>query len=58
VYLKVLPMKRLPCFKVRDKLATRFIGPYRITKEREEDFKAEFSNFFSDPSESQGRDLF
>jgi hypothetical protein len=53
VYLKVLPMRRLRRFKVRGKLTSRFIGPFKITKEREEEFKAEFSNFFSDPSESQ-----
>jgi hypothetical protein len=28
------------------------------TWEREEELKAEFPNFFSDPSESRGRDLF
>jgi hypothetical protein len=28
------------------------------TWEREEELKAEFPNFFSDPSESQGRDSF
>jgi hypothetical protein len=56
VYLKVLPMRRLWHFKVRGKLAPRFIGAFKITKEREEEFKAEFSNFFSDPSESRGRD--
>jgi hypothetical protein len=28
------------------------------TWEREEELKAEFSSFFSDPSESQGQDLF
>jgi hypothetical protein len=28
------------------------------TWEREEEFKVEFPSFFSDPSESQGRDLF
>jgi hypothetical protein len=28
------------------------------TWEREEELKVEFSNFFSDPSESQGRDSF
>jgi hypothetical protein len=28
------------------------------TWEREEEFNAEFSSFFSDPSESQGRDSF
>jgi hypothetical protein len=58
VYLKVLPMRRLRRFKVRGKLEPRFIGPFKIMKEREEDFKAEFSNFFSDPSESRGRDSF
>jgi hypothetical protein len=58
VYLKVLPMRRLRHFKVRGKLAPKFIGPFRITKEREEEFKAEFMNFFFDPSESRGRDSF
>jgi hypothetical protein len=28
------------------------------TREREEEFKVEFLNFFSDPSESRGRDSF
>jgi hypothetical protein len=46
VYLKVLPMRRLRRFKVRGKLTSRFIGPFKITKEREEEFKAEFSIFF------------
>jgi threonine dehydratase len=58
VYLKVLPMRRLRCFKVRGKLTPRFIGPFKITKEREEEFKAEFLNFFSDSFESQGQDSF
>jgi hypothetical protein len=58
VYLKVLPMRRLRCFKVRGKLAPRFIGPFKITKEREEEFKAKFLNFFSDLSESRGPDSF
>jgi hypothetical protein len=52
IYLKVLPKRRLWCFKVRGKLPPRFICPFKITKETEEDFKAEFPNFFSDPSES------
>jgi hypothetical protein len=52
MYLKVLPMRRLRHFKVRGKLAPRSIGPFKIMKEREEDFKGEFSNFFSDPFES------
>jgi hypothetical protein len=54
VYLKVLPMRRLRRFKVRVKLAPRFIVPFKIMKEREEEFKAEFLNFFSNPSESWG----
>jgi hypothetical protein len=58
MYLKVLPMRRLQRFKVRGKLAPRFIGPFKITKEREQDFKAEFPNFFSDSSKSRGRDSF
>jgi hypothetical protein len=146
VYLKVSPMRGLRCFKVRGKLAPRFIRPFKIlekrgavayqlellpqlsdvhdvfyisqlkkclcvpkeqlpmedldakehlsykeypvkiletseritrnkkikmckvqwshhieeeaTWEREEELKAEFPNFFSDPSESQGRDSF
>jgi hypothetical protein len=51
-------MRRLQRFKVRGKLAPRFIGPFKITKEREQDFKAEFPNFFSDSSKSRGRDSF
>jgi hypothetical protein len=47
-------MRRLRCFKVRGKLAPRFIGPFKIMKEREEEFKEEFPSFFFDPSESQG----
>jgi hypothetical protein len=58
VYLKVLPMRRLRHFKVRGKLTPRFIGPFEIMKEREEEFKAEFQNFFSNPSASRGRDPF
>jgi hypothetical protein len=58
VYLRVLPMRRLLHFKIQAKLAPRFIGPLTITKEREEEFKAEFVSFSSDPSESRGRDLF
>jgi hypothetical protein len=58
MYLKVLPIRRLWCFKVQDKLVPRFIGPFKITKEREEDFKADFLNFFSDPFESWRRDSF
>jgi hypothetical protein len=54
MYLTVLPMRRLQRFKVRGKLAPRFIGPFKIMKEREEEFKPEFLNFFSDPSKSWG----
>jgi hypothetical protein len=36
VYLKVLPMRGLRCFKVRGKLAPRFIGPFKILKKRGE----------------------
>jgi hypothetical protein len=49
-------MRRLQHFKVRGKLTPRFIGPFKITKEGEEEFNAVFLNFFSDPSESRGRD--
>jgi hypothetical protein len=58
VHLKVSLMRGLRRFKVRGKLAPRFIDPFKITKEREEELKVEFSNFFSDPSESLGRDSF
>jgi hypothetical protein len=34
VYLKVSPMRGLRCFKVRGKLASRFIGPFKITEKR------------------------
>jgi hypothetical protein len=36
VYLKVSPMRGLRCFKVRGKLAPRFIGPFKIFKKRGE----------------------
>jgi hypothetical protein len=36
VYLKVLPMRGLQHFKVRGKLASRFIGPFKITEKRGE----------------------
>jgi hypothetical protein len=53
-YLKVLPMRRLRCFKVRGKHAPRFIGSFKIMKEREEEFKEEFLSFFSDSFETRG----
>jgi hypothetical protein len=36
VYLKVSPMKGLRHFKVRGKLAPRFVGPFKITEKRGE----------------------
>jgi hypothetical protein len=36
VYLKVSPMRGLCCFKVRGKLAPRFIGPFKIFEKRGE----------------------
>jgi hypothetical protein len=47
-------MRGLRRFNVRGKLTSRFIGPFKITKAREEELKAEFLNFFFDPSESRG----
>jgi hypothetical protein len=36
VYLKVSPMRRLCCLKVRGKLTPRFIGPFKILEKRGE----------------------
>jgi hypothetical protein len=36
VYLKVSPMRGLRRFKVRGKLAPRFIGPFKILEKRGE----------------------
>jgi hypothetical protein len=36
VYLKVSPMRGLHCFKVRGKLAPRFIAPFMILEKRGE----------------------
>jgi hypothetical protein len=36
VYLKVSPMRGLRRFKVRGKLAPKFIGPFKILKKRGE----------------------
>jgi hypothetical protein len=47
-------MRDLRHFKIQGKLAPRFFGPIEINKEREEELKAEFLIFFSDPSESRG----
>jgi hypothetical protein len=49
VYLKVSPVRGLQHFKEQGKLTPRFFGPFKITEEREE-LKAEFPNFFPDPS--------
>jgi hypothetical protein len=46
VYLKVSPMRSLRCFKVRGNFSPRFIDPFKITKEREEELKIEFPSFF------------
>jgi hypothetical protein len=46
VYLKVSPMRSLRCFKVRGNFSPRFIDPFKITKEREEELKTEFPSFF------------
>jgi hypothetical protein len=42
VYLKVSPMIGLRRFNVRGKLTSRFIGPFKITKAREEELKENF----------------
>jgi hypothetical protein len=36
VYLKVSPMRGLHCFKIRGKLAPRYIGPFKILEQRGE----------------------
>jgi hypothetical protein len=36
VYLKVSPMRGLRRFKIRGKLATRYIGPFKILEQRGE----------------------
>jgi hypothetical protein len=36
VYLKVSPMRGLCRFKIRGKLAPRYIGPFRIPEQRGE----------------------
>jgi hypothetical protein len=54
VDLKMSPMRDLRYFKVRVKLAPRFIGHFKIMEEREGEGNAEFPNFFFDPSESRG----
>jgi hypothetical protein len=36
VYIKVSPMRGLPHFKIREKLAPRYIGPFKILEQRGE----------------------
>jgi hypothetical protein len=36
IYHKVSPMRGLRCFKIRGKLAPRFIGPFKILEKRGE----------------------
>jgi hypothetical protein len=49
VYLKVSPMRGLRRFKVRGKLAPRFIGPYKILEKRGEvAYQLELSSQLSD----------
>jgi hypothetical protein len=36
VYRKVSPMRGLRCFKVRGKIASRYIGPFKILEKRGE----------------------
>jgi hypothetical protein len=55
VYLKVSPMRGLRHFKVRGKITSRIIDPFKTTEEREEESKVEFPNFFFDPSESRSK---
>jgi hypothetical protein len=48
-YLKVSPMRGLCHFKVRGKLAPRFIGPFKITEKRGEvAYQLELSSQLSD----------
>jgi hypothetical protein len=49
VYLKVSPMRGLSRFKVRGKLAPRFIGPFKILEKRGEvAYQLELSSLLSD----------
>jgi len=34
VYLKVMPMKKVQRFRVRSKLAPRYVGPYQILERK------------------------
>jgi hypothetical protein len=46
MYLKVSPMRGLYRFKVQGNLAPRFIDPFNITEEREEELKTSFQHSF------------
>jgi hypothetical protein len=48
MYLKVSPMRGLRCFKVRGKLAPRFIGQFKITKRGEVAYQLELPPQLSD----------
>jgi hypothetical protein len=49
MYLKVSPMRGLRRFKVRGKLAPRFIGPFKILKRRDKvDYQLELPPQLSD----------
>jgi hypothetical protein len=49
VYLKVLPMRGLCLFKLRGKIAPRYIGPYKILEQRGEvEYQLELPQQLSD----------
>jgi hypothetical protein len=45
MYLKMAPMRGLRRFKVRGKLAPRFIISFKIIEKREEELMTKFPNF-------------
>jgi hypothetical protein len=47
MYLKLSIMKGLRRFRIQGKVAPIFFGPFKITKEREEELNIEFPNFIS-----------
>jgi hypothetical protein len=54
MYHKVLPIRSLRRSMVRVKLAPKFIDPFKIMKEREEEFKVEFSKFLFQSARNSG----
>jgi hypothetical protein len=59
VYLKVSPMRGLRRFKVRGKLAPRFIGPFKILEKRGEvAYQLELPPQLSDVQLSDVHDVF